>query len=195
MYRWMVFWQNEGQYRVLDTSDVAGIRGSISIQQFLSNTDTNWYPIVWGGDDHRNTNNSTGSLYKSHDRLSWQTSSQTLYATNIQTENIKRLSIGGGIYWNPYVESAEDGSDAASITLVKSGVLGGTTLVLSQQNDTNDTIQFQTNGAARLYHNSYPILTTQNTYVNNNKGYINGAEITQVNNADTLDGAHFDKIW
>ncbi len=184
------FWQNEGQYRVLDTSDVAGIRGSISIQQFLSNTDTNWYPIVWGGDDHRNTNNSTGSLYKSHDRLSWQTSSQTLYATNIQTENIKRLSIGGGIYWNPYVESAEDGSDAASITLVKSGVLGGTTLVLSQQNDTNDTIQFQTNGAARLYHNSYPILTTQNTYVNNNKGYINGAEITQVNNADTLDGAH-----
>ncbi len=85
------FWQNEGQYRVLDTSDVAGIRGSISIQQFLSNTDTNWYPIVWGGDDHRNTNNSTGSLYKSHDRLSWQTSSQTLYATNIRTENIKTL--------------------------------------------------------------------------------------------------------
>lgn len=184
------FWQNEGQYRVLDTSDIAGIRGSISIQQFLSNTDTNWYPIVWGGDDHRNTNNSTGSLYKSHDKLSWQTSSQTLYATNIRTENIKNLSIGGGIYWNPYVESADDGTDAASITLVKSGVTGGTTLVLSQQNDANDTIQFQTNGAARLYHNSYPILTTQNTYVNNNKGYINGTEITQVNNADTLDGAH-----
>lgn len=184
------FWQNEGRYRVLDTSDVAGIRGSISIQQFLSNTDTNWYPIVWGGDDHRNTNNSTGSLYKSHDRLSWQTSSQTLYATNIRTENIKHLSIGGGIFWNPNVESATDSTDAASITLVKSGVLGGTTLVLSQQNDANDTIQFQTNGAARLYHNSYPILTTQNTYVNNHKGYINGTEITQVNNADTLDGAH-----
>ena len=184
------FWQNGGRYRVLDTSDIAGIRGSISIWQFLSNTDTNWYPIVWGGDDHRNTNNSTGSLYKSHDKLSWQTSSQTLYATNIRTENIKNLSIGGGIYWNPYVESADDGSDAASITLVKSGVAGGTTLVLSQQNDANDTIQFQTNGAARLYHNSYPILTTQNTYVNNNKGYINGTEITQVNNADTLDGAH-----
>lgn len=184
------FWQNEGRYRVLDTSDIAGIRGSISIQQFLSNTDTNWYPIVWGGDDHRNTNNSTGSLYKSHDKLSWQTSSQTLYATNIRTENIRHLSIGGGIYWNPYVESFTDDSDAASITLVKSGVLGGTTLVLSQQNDVNDTIQFQTNAAARLYHNSYPILTTQNTYVNNHKGYINGTEITQVNNADTLDGAH-----
>ena len=184
------FWQNEGRYRVLDTSDIAGIRGSISIQQFLSNTDTNWYPIVWGGDDHRNTNNSTGSLYKSHDKLSWQTSSQTLYATNIRTENIRHLSIGGGIYWNPYVEYFTDDSDAASITLVKSGVLGGTTLVLSQQNDVNDTIQFQTNAAARLYHNSYPILTTQNTYVNNHKGYINGTEITQVNNADTLDGAH-----
>jgi hypothetical protein len=56
---------------------------------------------------------------------------KTLYATNIQTENIKRLSIGGGIYWNPNVESASDSSDAASITLVKSGVAGGTTLVLS----------------------------------------------------------------
>lgn len=102
--------------------------------------------------------------------------------------SIRNLAIGGGIYWNPYVESASDGSDSASITLVKSGVAGGTTLVLSQMNDSNDTIQFQTNGSARLYHNSYPILTTQNTYVSNNKGYINGTEITQVNNADTVDG-------
>lgn len=54
--------------------------------------------------------------------------------------------------------------------------------------DANDTIQFKTNTASRLYHNNYPILTTQNTYVSNNKGYINGTEITQVNNADTLDG-------
>ena len=97
--------------------------------------------------------------------------------------SIKDLAIGGGIYWNPYVESATDGSDAASITVVKSGVAGGTTLVLSQMNDPNNTIQFKTSGSARLYHNSYPILTTQNTYVNNNKGYINGIEITQVNNA------------
>ena len=51
-------------------------------------------------------------------------------------------------------------------------------------NDANDTIQFKTNTAARLYHNSYPILTTQNTYVSDNKGYINGTEITQVNNAN-----------
>ena len=184
------FWQNEGQYRVLDTSDISSIRGGLTLYQHLSATDATRYPIVWGGSDHKNTNNSTGSLYKSYDKLSWQTSSQTLYATNIQTENIKHLSIGGGIYWNPYVESASDGSDSASITLVRQGVAGGTTLVLSQMNDANDTIQFKTNGSARLYHNSYPILTTQNTYVSNNKGYINGTEITQVNNADKVDNRH-----
>lgn len=184
------FWQNEGRYRVLDTSDVAGLKGDLTVHQYLSNTDTTWWPLIWGGSSHANTSDSTGAVYKSHDKLSWQTSSQILYATNIQTENIKHLSIGGGIYWNPNVESATNGSDAASITLVKSGVAGGTTLVLSQMNDANDTIQFQTNGSARLYHNSYPILTTQNTYVSNNKGYINGTEITQVNNADKVDNRH-----
>ena len=34
------------------------------------------------------------------------------------------------------------------------------------------------------------ILHSGNTYVNNNKGYIYGNEITQVNNADTVDGYH-----
>lgn len=184
------FWQNEGQYRVLDTSDVAGLKSNLTVHQQLSATDATWYPLVWGGNSHNNTSDSTGAVYKSYDKLSWQTSSQTLYATNIQTNNIKNLSIGGGIYWNPNVESASDGSDAASITLVRSGVAGGTTLVLSQMNDTNDTIQFKTNTAARLYHNSYPILTTQNTYVSNNKGYINGTEITQVNNSDKVDNRH-----
>lgn len=184
------FWQNEGKYRVLDTSDVAGLKNDLTVHQHLSNTNTTWWPLIWGGSSHNNASDSTGAVYKSHDVLSWQTSSQTLYATNIKTENIKHLSIGGGIYWNPNVEAASDGSDAASITLVKAGVAGGTTLVLSQMNDANDTIQFKTNTAARLYHNSYPILTTQNTYVSNNKGYINGTEITQVNNADTVDGEH-----
>ena len=189
------FWQNEGQYRVLDTSDVAGLKSNLTVHQYLSATDAAWYPLVWGGNAHLNTSDSTGAVYKSYDKLSWQTSSQTLYATNIQTNNIKNLSIGGGIYWNPYVESASNGNDAASITLVRSGVAGGTTLVLSQMNDTNDTIQFKTNTAARLYHNSYPILTTQNTYVSNNKGYINGTEITQVNNSDKLDGVHLNGIF
>lgn len=184
------FWQNKGKYRVLDTSDVAGLKNDLTVHQYLSNTDTTWWPLIWGGSSHNNASDSTGAVYKSHDVLSWQTSSQTLYATNIQTENIKHLSIGGGIYWNPNVESASDGSDAASITLVKAGVAGGTTLVLSQMNDASDTIQFKTNTAARLYHNSYPILTTQNTYVSNNKGYINGTEITQVNNADKVDNRH-----
>lgn len=272
------FWQNEGRYRVLDTSDVAGLKDNLTVHQYLSNTDTTWWPLIWGGSSHNNTSDSTGAVYKSHDVLSWQTSSQTLYATNLYTGQLKTvgnhyyqfnsdatlriygssrdtaservyfqagidnriddydipsyggdqrhsiilnprggfvgigdsnptcrlsvggdakitgsirdLAIGGGIYWNPYVESTDDGSDAASITLVKSGVAGGTTLVLSQMNDANDTIQFQTNGSARLYHNSYPILTTQNTYTSNGKGYINGTEITQVNNADTLDGEH-----
>lgn len=188
------FWQNEGQYRVLDTSDIGDIRDSVTLHQYLSATDAAWYPLVWGRASHNNTSDSTGPIYKSYDKLCWQTSSQTLYATNIQTNNIKNLSIGGGIYWNPNVESATDGGDAASITLVRSGVAGGTTLVLSQMNDTNDTIQFKTNTAARLYHNNYPILTTQNTYVSNNKGYINGTEITQVNNSDTVDGWHKDEI-
>ena len=184
------FWQNEGRYRVLDTSDVAGLKSNLTVHQYLSATDATWYPLVWGGNAHPNTSDSTGAVYKSYDKLSWQTSSQTLYATNIQTSNIKNLSIGGGIYWNPNVESASDDSDVASITLVRSGVAGGSTLVLSQMNDANDTIQFKTNPAARLYHNSYPVLTRQFTYVSNNKGYINGVEITQVNNADKLDGIH-----
>lgn len=34
------------------------------------------------------------------------------------------------------------------------------------------------------------ILDSENTYVSNNKGYINGTEITQVNNSDTVDGEH-----
>lgn len=188
------FWQNEGKYRVLDTSDVADLKGNLAVYQYLASTDATWHPLIWGGNSHSNTSSSTGAVYKSYDKLSWQTSSQTLYATNIQTNNIKNLSIGGGIYWNPYVESASDSTDAASITLVSQGVAGGTTLVLSQMNDTSDTIQFKTNTAARLYHNSYPILTTQNTYVSNNKGYINGTEITQVNNSDTLDNWHKDNI-
>lgn len=274
--------------RLLNTSDVAGLKGDLTVHQYLSNTDTAWWPLIWGGSSHANTSDSTGAVYKSHDKLSWQTSSQTLYATHLRTTNldtqtaifhpdndstlkiysgrtqngvsdghiglqtsidntdgqthvyptqygsrcvlalqprggsvyignmpnggngrklnvngdiglfntgsIRDLAIGGGIYWNPNVESATDGSDAASITLVKSGVAGGTTLVLSQMNDANDTIQFKTNTAAKLYHNSYPILTTQNTYVSNHKGYINGTEITQVNNADTVDGWHKDNI-
>ena len=60
---------------MLDTSDISSIRGGLTLYQHLSATDTTRYPLVWGGSDHKNTNNSTGSLYKSYDKLSWQTSS------------------------------------------------------------------------------------------------------------------------
>ena len=87
------FWQNEGQYRVLDTSDVAGLKSNWTVHQDLSATDAAWHPLVWGGNAHLNTSDSTGAVYKSYDKLSWQTSSQTLYATNIQTNNIKMGNI------------------------------------------------------------------------------------------------------
>lgn len=82
------FWQNEGKYRVLDTSDVAGLKGDLTVHQYLSATDTTWWPLIWGGSSHANTNDSTGAVYKSHDKLSWQTSSQTLYATHLRTTYI-----------------------------------------------------------------------------------------------------------
>lgn len=82
------FWQNEGQYRVLDTSDIGDIRDSVTLHQYLSATDAAWYPLVWGGNAHQNTSDSTGAVYKSYDKLSWQTSSQTLYTTRLQTTDI-----------------------------------------------------------------------------------------------------------
>lgn len=82
------FWQNEGQYRVLDTSDIGNIRDSVTLHQYLSDTDATWYSLVWGGASHNNTSNSTGLIYKSYDKLCWQTSSQTLYTTRLQTTDI-----------------------------------------------------------------------------------------------------------
>lgn len=82
------FYQNEGRYRVLDTSDVAGLKGDLTVHQYLSNTDTTWWPLIWGGSSHANTSDSTGAVYKSHDKLSWQTSSQTLYTTHLRTTYI-----------------------------------------------------------------------------------------------------------
>lgn len=40
----------------------------------------------------------------------------------------------------------------------------------------------------------YTILDTSSTYISNGKGVINGTTITQVDNADTLDGAHLSDI-
>lgn len=82
------FWQNDGRSRVLDTSDVAELKGNLTVFQYLSATDTTWWPLIWGGGSHNNTSDSTGAVYKSHDVLSWQTSSQTLYATHLRTTYI-----------------------------------------------------------------------------------------------------------
>lgn len=57
-----------------------------------------------------------------------------------KTASIKNLAVGGGIYWNPYVENAEDGTDAASITVIAHGAANGTELRIQQQNDANDII-------------------------------------------------------
>ena len=82
------FWQNEGRYRVLDTSDVASLKGDLTVHQYLSATDATWCPLIWGGSTHANTSDSTGAVYKSHDKLSWQTSTQTLYTTHLRTTYI-----------------------------------------------------------------------------------------------------------
>lgn len=63
--------------------------------------------------------------------------------------SIHNLPIDGGIFWNPYVESAEDDTDAASITLHANGVGGGTELRLTMANDPDDVINL--NPASWVY--------------------------------------------
>ena len=83
-----------------------------------------------------------------------------------KTGSIVNLKKQGGIYWDPYIESTTDTSNAASITLQTGTKVGnttlGTVLTISQQNDSNDTIQFVTNGSSTLYHNSNAIITSGN---------------------------------
>ena len=58
----------------------------------------------------------------------------------LSVASIVNLGVNNGIYWNPYVESSSDGSDAASITVLSSGAAGGTELRIQQANDSNDII-------------------------------------------------------
>lgn len=67
-----------------------------------------------------------------------------------KTASIKNLAVGGGIYWNPYVESVGDGSDAASITVIAHGAADGTELRIQQQNDANDIINLVVNNSIFL---------------------------------------------
>lgn len=76
--------ESNGTITVTSTSSAP----NILLYQYLASDDAKWYPLIWGGDSHMNTNNSTGRVYKSYDKLSWQTSSQTLYATRLETTYI-----------------------------------------------------------------------------------------------------------
>lgn len=67
-----------------------------------------------------------------------------------KTASIKNLAVGGGIYWNPYVKSAGDGTDVASITVIAGGVAGGTELRIQQHNDANDIINLVVNNSIFL---------------------------------------------
>lgn len=97
-----------------------------------------------------------------------------------KTGSIVNLKKQGGIYWDPYIESPTDASDAASITLQTGTKVGnttlGTVLTISQKNDFNDTIQFVTSGSSTLYHNSNAIITSGN-YTSYIKGTGRGGDI------------------
>lgn len=92
------------------------------------------------------------------------------------TKNITYLPINGGIYWNPYVESTSDASDAASIT-VRNDISGwGTVLQISQQNDATDIVNIITPATTGLKHNLNTV------WDSGNDGSGSGLD------ADTLDG-------
>ena len=142
------FWQNEGKYRVLDTSDLSGIYNNVTLNQYLSSSDTAWWPLIWGGSAHNNTNNSTGQLYKSYSALTWQTSSQTLYTTKLRTTGIIFPDIGnaatsGKISWN----GSTDGADIYYQTTTSDQG----NLVLNVRDDNNCYIRLALNGTFKSY--------------------------------------------
>lgn len=79
-----------------------------------------------------------------------------------------------GIYFNPYVESTTDSTDAGSIYQIKAGVAGGTELRISQQNDATDVINLCTN--KYIYLNSKRVFTISDNWlrINEDKGFANG---------------------
>lgn len=100
-------------------------------------------------------------------------------AGNAQIDgSIKNLAVNGGIYWNPYVESTGDASDAASIEVIKAGVAGGTQLRIQQQNEANDVVNIVTNATTGFKHNGHTV------WDDTNDGPGSGAD------ADLLDGCH-----
>ena len=86
-------------------------------------------------------------------------------------KSIRNLAVGGGLYWNPYVESATDNSDAASITLIKSGIAGGTELQIKQANDQNDVIN---------------LVTPYYIYLNNKRAFTVNDSWLRINDTSTF---------
>lgn len=70
------FYQNEGRYRVLDTSDLSSVTNHIMVSQYTTG-DTN-YPLVWS--NQSNTSSAVGNqLYKSWADLYYNPKNKRLY--------------------------------------------------------------------------------------------------------------------
>ena len=80
----------------------------------------------------------------------------------------------GGIYWDPYVESASDASDVTQIIQVASGVAGGTELRIQQANDATDIINLVT--PKSIYLNSKEAFNVNDAWlrINENKKFTSG---------------------
>lgn len=101
-----------------------------------------------------------------------------------KTASIRNLAVGGGIYWNPYVESSSDGSDAASITVLKSGAAGGTELRIQQANDSNDIINLVS--PSYIYFNSKQAFQINDSWlrINPSGGFSSGTLFSRLLRAD-----------
>lgn len=101
-----------------------------------------------------------------------------------KTASIRNLAVGGGIYWNPYVESSSDGSDAASITVLNSGAAGGTELRIQQANDSNDIINLVS--PYYIYFNSKQAFQINDSWlrINPNGGFSSGTLFSRLLRAD-----------
>lgn len=206
------FWQNEGRYRVLDTSDVASLKGDLTVHQNLSNTDTTWWPLIWGGSAHANTSDSTGAVYKSHDKLSWQTSTQTLYATRLQTTDIIfsnsgismrgiQGTVGDNDYWrikggatasnSGYLEiaTADDGNEPIYVSQY-TGVFSSVkrTLTLLDANGFTHFPSYINIGGNENNNSSPDRVWGSNSSDSFLRSYRTSA--LRVANADTVDGEH-----
>ena len=82
------FYQNEGKYRVLDTSDLSSVTNHIMVSQYTTG-DTN-YPLVWS--NQSNTNSAVGNqLYKSWADLYYNPKNKRLH-TNRYVGNYANLT-------------------------------------------------------------------------------------------------------